>query len=307
LTTLNFSQGLRTRNAYIAETTWATVPATPAMSIASATKMGLAYTANEIKDTAIRSDRMQRYSLTGNKNIAGDIEMKWYANGTSSPADDLMSSLLRGAWVSNSLVVGTTESSFVFEEGNLDTTLFRVFTGVKADKAKIVFGGGEGLTVTFSCTGHDMQLATAPITGATYSTEPVATPMLHFNGSFTEGGAACAYLTGLTIDLDAGQTPNFALGDQYVKSLTPGMLHVTGTGTAYFPDHTLYTKFVNGTQSSMSASSGDGTHTRTFTLPNIKYTAITAAPVSAGPVIQNFSFSALYDTSTSTVITVART
>jgi hypothetical protein len=302
-----FSQGLRTRNAYITEATWATVPATPAMALFSTTKNGLAYTANEIKDTAVRSDRMQRFSLTGNKNIAGDIEMKWYAAGTTSPADDFLASLLRGTWVSNSLVVGTTESSFTLEEGNLDTNLFRVFTGVKTDKAKIAFGGGEGLTVTFSCHGHDMQLATAPITGATYGSEPVATPMLHFNGSFLEGGATCAYLTGLTIDLAAGQTQNFALGDQYVKSLTPGMLEVTGTGTAYFPDHTLYTKFVNGTASSLSASSGDGTHSRTFTMNNIKYTALNTPTVNTGPVIQNFSFTALYDSGSSSVITVTRT
>jgi hypothetical protein len=307
MTTLTFSQGLRTRNAYIAEATWATVPATPAMTIASAMKNGLAYTANEIKDTNVRSDRMQRFSLTGNKNIAGDIEMKWYAAGTSSPADDLLASLVRGTWVSNALVVGTTESSFTFEEGNMDTNLFRVFTGVKADKAKIVFGGGEGLTVTFSCHGHDMQLATAAITGATYSAEPIATPMLHFNGSFTEGGATCAYLTGLTIDLNAQQTQNFALGDQYVKSLTPGMLEVSGTGTAYFPDHTLYTKFLNGTASSMSASSGDGTHSRTFTMNNIKYTALNTPTTNSGPVIQNFSFTALYDSGTSSVISITRT
>lgn len=307
MTVYNFSQALRTRNAYIAEATWATVPATPAMTVFSTTKMGLAYTTTEIQDTSIRSDRMQRYSITGNKNIAGDIEMRWYASGTSSPADDLMASVLRGAWVSNSLVVGNTETSFTMEDANLDTGLYRVFTGVKADKAKIVFGGGDGLTVTFSCTGHDMQANTVAITGATYGSEPTATPMLHFNGSFTEGGTTCAYLTGLTLDFDAQQTANFALGDQYAKSLTPGMLRVTGTGTAYFPDHTLLTKFLNGTQSSLSASAGDGTHTRTFTFNNIKYTALTAVPGNSGPVMQNFSFTALYDSGSSSVVTVART
>jgi hypothetical protein len=308
MTAQNFSQALRTRNAYISEgATWATTPATPAMTLFSTRKMGLALTRPEIKDTTIRSDAQPRYALQGNTNVAGDIEMAYYAVGTTSPADDFLASALRGSWVSNQLIVGTTFSSFSIEEGDLDTALFRVFTGVTADKVKLVFGGQDGLIATFSCLGSDMTTATAPVTGATYSAEPLALPMMHFNGTFTEGGTTCAYITGLTIDIDSASTANYALGDRHAKNITRGMLTVTATGTAYYPDQTLLNKFLNGTTSSLSASVGDGTHTRTFALNNGVYTSVTPTTTNAGPVMQNFSFTALFDGTSGSTIVVSRT
>jgi hypothetical protein len=306
--TAQFSQALRTRNAYISEgATWSTTPATPTMTVFSTRKMGLALTRPEIKDTTIRSDAQPRYALQGNTNIAGDIEMAYYATGTASPADDFLASALRGTWVSNQLIVGSTASSFTIEEADTDTSLYRVFTGVMADKTKLVFGGQDGLLATFSCLGYDMTTATTAITGATYSAEPLAQPMMHFNGTFMEGGTTCAYITGLQIDIDPAATANYALGDRHAKSITRGMLVVTATGTAYYPDQTLLNKFLNGNSSSLSASVGDGTHTRTFAMNNGVYTSVTPTTTNSGPVIQNFSFTALYDGTSGSTIVVTRT
>lgn len=306
MTASNFSQPLSTRNGYIPEVSWSTTPATPAMTIFPSRKMALALTRPEIQDTTIRSDGQPRYSLQGNTNVAGDIEMAYYAVATASPCDDFLASALHGTWVTNTLKIGTTESSFTIEETNLDTSLARVFTGCKTDKAKLVFGGADGLVATFSMLGYDM--TTTPLASSTYSAEPLALPMMHYNGTFQEGGTTCAYLTGLTIDIDPVTSPKYALGDRHAKVISrDGLFRIVATGTAYYPDQSLMTKFLSGTSSSLSASVGDGTHTRTFTINNGVYTSLVPQSSNSGPVIQNFSFTALYDGGSASTIVVTRT
>jgi hypothetical protein len=300
----NFSQNLRTRIAVVPETTWGTTPATPSMTLLPVTAFGLNLTRNELKDQSIRSDRMQRYSISGNSQVGGDIALDYCDDDTT---DSLLACALRGAWSTNVLAVGTTDSSFTIEQGSLDTSLYSVYNGVKVDKAQINIALNDVVKMSFSCIGHGMVAGTAAITGATYGAEPQLNPFTHYAGTIKEGGSVCGYLSQVQIDIGSGSQANFALGDTFAKNITYGLAEVTGTATAYFQDLTLLNKFLNGTASSIDVTVTDGAGgSREFKMANIKYTSGTKQTANSGSITLNMAFTALYDATTGTPLQITR-
>lgn len=300
-----FSQNLRTRIALIAEATWGTTPTTPAFNLLpNVTGFGLNLTRNELKDQSIRSDRMQRYSISGNSQVGGDIAFEMADDDTQ---DALLANVMRSAWSSNVLTVGTTDGSFTIEQASLDTSLFSVYNGVKVDKYSISIGLNDAVKCSASLIGHSMVEGTTAITGATYGSEPQLSPFTHFAGTIKEGGATSGILTGMSLEIDSGSSAAFALGDTFAKQIPMGLCTVTGSVTAYYTDLAMLNKFLNGTASSLDVTVTDGNGgSREFKLPNIKYTGATKQLSASGPITLTLPFTALYDSGTSTVLQVTR-
>lgn len=299
-----FSQNNRTRIAVVPEVTWGTTPATPAFSLLQVSSFGLNLTTNELKDQSLHADRMARYSITGNKQVGGSISLEYCNDSTT---DSLIASAMKAAWATNVLITGSTDSWFSIEHGAMDNSLFSLYNGCTVAKAQIALAQNAEVKLTLDLIGHGMVASTTQVTGATYGSEPQLSPFTHFAGTIKEGGAVCGYLSAVQIDINANSTPVFALGDAYAKAIPMGMSEVTGTLTAYFQDLSLLNKFLNGTASSLDITVGDGTSTREFKMPNVKYTSATKTIASTGSVTLTCAFTALFDTTTGTNLQITKT
>ena len=87
-----------------------------------------------------------------------------------------------------------------------------------------------------------------------------------------------------------------------------GRVDITGSLTVYFQNNALYDKFTQVQTSSLSFVIEDGAgNCYIFTLPKIKYTALSA--VAGGPdqdVVLDMEFQALRDDSTNATIQIDR-
>jgi hypothetical protein len=304
---MTISTGARAKVGYIAETVYGTTPATPALVELPFTSFGVNLTRDEYEDNSIRSDRMERYSLSGNRTVGGSIDV----NLTHSLYDPLLESLCQSTFTTNVLKVGTTRKSFTVEEQALDITQFRVYTGLIIDKADITIPASGIVTAKFDVIAKDQSAlsGTTIDSDATY-TAPAVKPPFTDNGTagfVKEGGAAVGYVTNLTFTVDNGHTKNYAVGTNVIRDVTPGMAKVTGTVTVFFEDAVMYNKFINGTASSIDVKLDDGTNQLEFAFPNVKYTGATKTISGNGPVTLAMPFKALYDTTSGSNLVITRT
>jgi len=82
-------------------------------------------TKTRVQSAQITADRMPRIDRHGQRTVTGDIAVEM------RPADYdwLLEGALFGAFTSNILNTGTTVKSFTVEDGALDVTQYRAFTG----------------------------------------------------------------------------------------------------------------------------------------------------------------------------------
>ncbi len=304
---MTIATGARSQVAYIAETTFGTTPATPALVRLPFLTWNVNLAKDEYDDMSIQSDRMERYSVTGNRHVSGDIDV----NYAPLYYDALLESVMFGAFSTNVLKVGQTPKSFTVEEAALDIVQYRVYTGVMVDKFSLNVPNNGIITAKFSVVGKD-QSALTGITidsDTTIPTLTTSTPMTHTGaaGFFKVGGSAVGYLTSLNLNIDNGLGQNFSLGSSTARGFTPGFAKVTGTAQVFFEDATAYNLFVNGTASSLDFKMDNGTNTHEFNLPVVKFVGATKTISGQGPVTMTFNFKALYDATSTSNLVITRT
>lgn len=299
--------GSRSQVAYIQETTFGTTPATPQLTALPFISWNVNLTKDEYDDNSIRSDRMERYSVSGNRHLAGEFDINYQPLNY----DTFLEGLLYNTWSGNTLKVGTTSKSFTMEEAALDISQYRVYTGVMVDKFNINIPNNGLITAKFNVIGKDQ----SALSGATIDTDgsvapaTVSSPMTHTgtNGFFKIGGSSVGYITALSLTVDNGMSSNYALGVATAHSLTPGFIKVTGTATVFFEDAVAYNLFINGTQSSIDFKLDNGTNTHEFSLPNVKFVGATKTITGQGPISMSFTYKALYDATSGSNIVITRT
>jgi hypothetical protein len=291
---MTIATGTRARVGAIAEVTFGTTPATPALAELPFTSFDVGLAVDAYEDNSIRSDRMSRFNLSGNQQIAGTIGV----NFTHGYYDTLFESLLQGAWTTNVLKVGTTRKSLSIEEQQLDIAQYRMMKGVIVDKFSLSVPAQGIVTGKFDVVGQSqMALSATTFTGATWVGATVKNPFTDYGaaGFMKEGGATVGYITSLDLSVDNSHAKNFSIMTNTVRDFTTQRCKVTGTASVFFEDSTMYNKFVNGTASSLDLKLDNGTNTFQITLPNIKYTGASKPIGGAGPVTMSMPFEALYD------------
>ena len=88
--------------------------------------------------------------------------------------------------------------------------------------------------------------STIDIAGATINSASTTPPFSGLDvGTINEGGVSIAAITELSINVDNGLNPAFALGDPTTTEPIDGRSNITGSITAYFQNQTLIDKFLN--------------------------------------------------------------
>lgn len=296
-----FAQGSRSQVAFIAETTFGTTPATPTLVALPITAFNLNMTRSDFKDATIRADRMTRFSISGTRSVTGDFTTE-LSHGNM---DAFVAAAVNSAWSTNVLKTGTTQTSFSIENGQLDASVFSLYKGCMVDKLSITVPVNNIVTAQCTIVGQDMAVSGATV-ATTLTPAAANTPFTHLGGTIKEGGTVIATVTQIQLDIQNSLASNYVLGAATAPSITYGMSQVSGTVTAYFADSSLFTKFVQGTASSIDFTLTDGTNTYEILVPNVKYTAGTKNINGQGPVSISFTFTGLYDQTTGSDIVITR-
>jgi len=303
---MTIATGSRSKAGFITEVTFGTTPTTPSLVEIPFTSFGVNLTRDEYDDNSIRSDRMERYSLTGNRSVAGSIDVN-FAHGIY---DTLLESLMQSTFATNVLKVGSTRKSLSVEESQIDVSQYRVYTGLIVDKADFTVPASGLVTAKFSVLAKDQSSLSGTSADADGYTAAAAKSPFTDNGTsgfMKEGGAAIGYVTNLQFSIDNSHAKNFAVGTNVVRDFSTGNAKVTGTVTVFFEDAVMYNKFINGTATSIDVKLDDGTNTVQFFFPNVKYTGATKTISGNGPVSMSMPFKALYDATSLSNIVITRT
>ena len=220
---------------------------------------------------------------------------------------------LSGASISSSrLVNGNTMKSYSLEVGHLDISQFRQYLGMIPSKMdlKIATGGIIGGSVDFM--GKSMLLVSSTGMGTAVASKGY-TPANAVRGVFdiiegTTSISATTYIKSADLSLDNTLRGQDAVGVFGNAGVAAGTIKATGKLEIYFADATIYNKFLNNTETSISIpvqdTMGNG---YVFYFPRVKYTA---AKVNAGGLDQDnmlsVDFQALMD-NTATSATYQKT
>jgi hypothetical protein len=299
-----FAQGSRTQLAYISEVTYGTTPASPAMVSLPFVTHSVDLSKTRVQSAEITPDRMPRVDRHGQRTVSGDIAVEM----RPADYDFLLEAALFGAFTTNVLNTGTTVKSFTLEDGALDITQYRAFTGCMVNTMQMSIAPNQMTTATFGVIGKNMTQGSTPLDAALTAASNNE-PFDSFSGTITEGGSAIAYVNSIDFTLNNNLNPTFALGAVATPQMEFGMSSLEGTMTVFYQDAALITKFLNETESSLSIVLDDRVAGLNYTLlmPRIKINGAAVPVGSPTSRLVTVPFVALRDSSTGTQLRVTRT
>ena len=299
-----FAQGSRTQLAYVVESTYGTTPGTPAMVSLPFNTHSVDLSKTRVQSAEITPDRMPRIDRHGQRTVSGDIAVEM----RPADYDFLLEGALFGAFSTNVLNTGTTVKSFTLEDGALDITQYRAFTGCMVNTMQMSIAPNQMTTATFGIMGKNMTQSTSPL-DASLTAASGNEPFDSFSGTIEEGGSAIAYVNSIDFTLNNNHNPTFALGAVATPQMEFGMSSLEGTMTVFYQDAALITKFLNETESSLQIVLDDrvGGLNYTLLMPRIKINGAAVPVGSPTSRLMTVPFVALRDSSTGTQLRITRT
>lgn len=292
------AMGAKVGISYVAESTPGTTPGTPTMLELRTTNKNINAAKAILQSEERQSHRQIQDLRHGFNSVEGSIGVELGYN----LFDDWLEAALGGTFESNTagtpndLLIGSTLKTFSVERRFPDISQFQVFRGVTVNNMTISIQPESIVTAQFDLVGMGFDALSASSLGS--PTQAASTsPFDSFNGSLLEGGSSIGIVTGLDFTLNNGRSVQPRVGNKESITVFEGTAQITGTVTVYFEDASLFDKFVNETETSISVTLDtlDGSDSLTILIPRIKYTGATMDPGGEGPVILDLPFTALYD------------
>jgi hypothetical protein len=300
---MTIATGSRHDMAYVAESTFGTTPTLPVFTPIRHTGTTLGLSKDAIESEELRQDRQIANYRHGNKSVSGDINLEL----SYGSFDDLLEATLAGTWATNVLLAGTTRRSFTIERHHTDINKYLRSTGCSFNSMSLSVAPNSMVTGSLSVIGKSFSVASAAISGATYSAETTTAPFDSFTGSINEGGSSVAVVTGIELSIDNGMEALYVVGSDETLVPSIGKSTVTGSITAYFENSTLIDKFIAETASSLEFTLTDQAgNSYVFELPNIKYNSGNPEVGGPGAITVSLDFVALYDSGTASQIQITR-
>jgi len=300
---MTIATGSRHDMAYVAESTFGTTPTLPVFTPIRHTGTTLGLSKDAIESEELRQDRQIANYRHGNKSVSGDINLEL----SYGSFDDLLEATLAGTWATNVLLAGTTRRSFTIERHHTDINKYLRSTGCSFNSMSLSVAPNSMVTGSLSVIGKSFSVASAAISGATYSAETTTAPFDSFTGSINEGGSGIAVVTGIELSIDNGMEALYVVGSDETLVPSIGKSTVTGSITAYFENSTLIDKFIAETASSLEFTLTDQAgNSYVFELPNIKYNSGNPEVGGPGAITVSLDFVALYDSGTASQIQITR-
>lgn len=290
------ANGSRTSIWGIAEATYGTTPATPSMSRLRFTGADLGIDKDTLSSKEIRSDRQVTDFRMGQNKAGGSLSAEIMDD---TFLDSIIEAVMCGTWTADVLKNGTTRRSFsfleYFEDLGAGNTPYHLHKGVEFGSMEVKLQPNGLATIDFDTISQSVTVGAAAPTDAVLGTASTSTAMDSFTGVITEGGSGVAVVTELSFKVDNEIDRKFVIGSRDTLRPSMGSSVVTGSITAYFDDKTLLNKFLDETVSSLAVSVTDGTNTRGFEFPKIRYTGGRPTVKDDGPLTVTLPWQAVYD------------
>jgi hypothetical protein len=262
----------------------------------------LARNVTQVDSNEISQTRQRPPAKQGTYSTQGEIVSE-LSHGSFG---DLLAMLMQqSGWTANVLKVGSTVRTFAILKRHTDTGEDVIYRGCRLNTLAASAEIDARVLFTFGVIGTEAEPYTVPV-DATFGTATSNDSMVTSVGSITEGGSPLAYATSHQFTLNNGMAAIFALGARSAYDVQNGVFTATGTLSAYRETGGLYAKFLNETATSITHQFSDGTNTLTFAFPNVRYTQADDAVPGPDAIVNSFTYSAGYDGSAETTVTITR-
>ena len=178
---------------------------------------------------------------------------------------------------------GTTKKSYLIEKSFNDVTQFIHYRGMRVATWAMNIEAEQIITGTFGFMGSRATAQGSTISGSKTAAGALSVCGATANvGTLREGGSGLTTkVKAVRFNLNANPRQLTAVANRFPIGINLGSFEITGTLEAYFEDLTLYNKFINHNDSSLSVEIDSPEDDRTIiTISNLKFT--NAAPVGAG-------------------------
>ena len=303
-----FAQGSRSVLAYIKETSFGVLPATPVLQRVPFKTHSLSLTKERLQGQDILGDRLPTVDRHGNRQAGGSIEVDLRAE----VYDDFLEAALFGEFTSDVLKVGVDPSFLFLEDGALDIAQYRKFSGMGVSQMSISMAPNQMIQTTFEMVGQDMAQESTTESSSAALAASLIEPFDSYNGLIYDGGTASGDAIGvvsaLNFSVQNSLAPTFVIGSDTTPQLEFGLAVVEGTMTVYYEDATLIDKFLNEDQSSIRVVVDDptGTNAMTFDFPRVKYNGATVPVANPQSRFIEIPFVALKDSTAESNLVITR-
>ena len=274
-------------------------------------KIGGAAVATQYNTTALNT-WVRVTSIAANALGLDNVPSGWAGDsGTSKTIQ-----LIYGDVIEN----GTTLQSFTIEKGFLAQTTpnYAVYRGMCPSNLSLNIAANAILTGGLSFLGTTSAISTTALTAnpTAASLENVFNAVANV-GRIAEGGTLVTgpnFIRNVQVTLNNNLREQPAVGVLGLSGVGTGRCEISGTLEAYFGDATLYTKYVNGTETSLnirltttSPTGVTGSRCVVITFPRIKYESGTIVASGANQdVVAQLGFRAIRDANTVSQIQIDR-
>jgi hypothetical protein len=307
-----FAQGARSRLSIAPETSFGTLPGTPVAVVLPYKSHSLSLNKERVQGADILSDRMAFVDRHGNRSVGGSIEVDLRRGDYDTL---LVAAFFITFCTADVINIGTTPKFFTLEDGALDITQFRRFTGCMVSTATFNLAPNQMVQTTFDIVGRDMAQS-----AVSHDSTPDAPsnyqPFGSFEGTLLEGGVTTnselCIVSALQFSISNDVSPAHVIlcddNASRAAQMQFGMATIEGTMTVYYKDAALINKFINETESSLSVTvdSPSGADDYTFYFPRIKYNGASVPVANMQSRMIELPFVALRDSVTGYALRLTR-
>ena len=298
------AQGSRTGLAYVVETGYGVLPATPILQAVPYKTHSLDFAKTLVEGADIYPDRMQRVSRHGTGAVSGSVEIDM----RRGEYDALLENVFMNDFVDDVLKIGTTRKFMTIEDSANDIGQFRAFSGVAFNSFAMNIAPNQAVTGVFNAVGKGMTQETTSVS-ASVATDPLGyEPFDSFSNPILEAGSSLAIVTALDFTLNNGLAVVPAIGSSTSVCMDYGMATVTGTMSLRYTDKTIIDKFLNEVESSLTITVDDrnSSNSYTFTMPRVKFNGSSVPVANPQGRVLTVPFVALFDDVTESLLSVTR-
>ncbi len=263
----------KTRVAFIAESAWGTTPATPTFVTMRRTSGNMRTNKTVVRSDEIQLDRNTRQVLQTGQDAAGsyDFELSY------GSLDALLEAALQGAWTTDVLTVGGARKPFTFEETidlNDSSFSYSRFVGCEVNSLSLNFAARDTVKGSVALMGKSEALATAILSGATYTapnTNTIETGV-NFASLAVHSLSPLPRVKSISLQISNGLRVRDGLGDLYSSQFGSGKCAVTGSIEAYFSSNALYQAVLDHGAGALQFTVGAVTAKKyTFAMPAVRF------------------------------------
>ncbi len=201
------------------------------------------------------------------------------------------------------LEVGSTVPTVALLRRNVDTSVDVLYRHNRVSDLALAIVLNQSAIITVSVVGESQEIYTVP-GASTFATATTSGMMVPTIGYMQDAETALNFLTDYNLEFSNSINPLFSLFQRPAYGIENGVFTAGGSLTAYQPDATLLTKFIDETATDHIVKLQDlaGNWYR-FILPDVIYTQLSDPVSGPGAHVHSYSFSGGYD---STALTTAR-